>query len=370
EEGLRTLGARDPGHLELPRGRQSVPAAQFAQFAQVGAASSAPVAALPAPTTPARLKHLAGSGTPAVEHDVPASSPPTPPTRHIDPVPVPLVAQVAPVARVAQVATVARVAQVATVAGAGAGAGAPVDPPATRAPSRQVATADVSTAASAGGDLAAARHLVRSVLRRRAADEGGAAEGSRDETSTRLDALAHALGGRGPRGGDDAAPLAPLARALGAGQLDRVDRVLAAQEAARARPLHELALAVEGERGGIDRITVGVSGRTVGATIAPADAESAARLGGRLDELTRALERAGLEPEGVRVTAPDARDHVRDTVGRAAQVIEAGRGAGAGAHDRQQDSTSRERETWRQEERRQQQGERQRPRRDQQETEE
>ena len=91
----------------------------------------------------------------------------------------------------------------------------------------------------------------------------------------------------------------------------------------------------------------------------------ATRLGvsrGPVREATRALERAGLEPEAVRVAQGEGRESVRDLVREVAAreavrhaaptTIDAGRGAGA--EDRQHSHPHRERDAWLHEDRRQQ----------------
>jgi hypothetical protein len=152
-------------------------------------------------------------------------------------------------------------------------------------------------------------------------------------------------------------------------RFDRVDRVLAAQDAARGRPLHELTMSLDGVDGGTDRIRVGVTGRSVAATIEMHDPSSAAQMSTRLEDLTRALERAGLEPEALRVASSDSRDTMREAAATSARaslnVAEASRSASA-TPGRQEDTTPRDRDAWAHDDR-PRQGGRHRSRQEQQE---
>jgi len=343
EEGLRTLGARDPGHVELPR-------------AQTVAPRGTPSGAAPIDTPPGRmLESLEALSTLGARVERSTVAP---------------VAQVAGVARVAQVAEVAHVAPVGQLAAPREIA--PGGEPARAASNRRMRSESIESTGGPTRPAAAAlaRDLVRTVTRRRATDDGAEVGAGRDESAARLDQLAQALGRSSglAASGERAGAIETLARTVGGSQLDQVHRVLAAQDAARGRPITELSLALDAPESGVDRIHLGVSGRRVGATIEAIDDASATRIGGRLDELTRALGRAGLEPDAVRIAGPEARDVARDLGGRTMQPLEAGRGASTPGHDRQQDDTSRGGEAWTQEDRRQQSGGRHRSRRDQQET--
>lgn len=122
EEGLRTLGARDRGHIELPRtalARGSATALEDSGMALVDDAHT--------------VRRKDGILT-----DLPRS------TRQAEPATTPRADGIAQVARVAEVARVATVASVARVAGPGASHAA--SPPATPASFTTVASSDATTA--------------------------------------------------------------------------------------------------------------------------------------------------------------------------------------------------------------------------------
>jgi hypothetical protein len=82
---------------------------------------------------------------------------------------------------------------------------------------------------------------------------------------------------------------------------ERIARILQARDTAAERPLSSVVLRLEHPEGGEDRIRVDLRGQTIGATLDMHDAASADRLGAHVQELTRALERRGLDPEAVTV---------------------------------------------------------------------
>jgi hypothetical protein len=117
EEGLQTLGARDPGHLQLPRGVAAgfVPPAEPSSV--LGARVEAFGSTWRAPHAPSESARVSANLAPEQRPEGVAS-----------------IAGVAPVAAVADVAPVAGVASVATVAGVAAPGLAAASPPNLRRP--------------------------------------------------------------------------------------------------------------------------------------------------------------------------------------------------------------------------------------------
>jgi hypothetical protein len=88
----------------------------------------------------------------------------------------------------------------------------------------------------------------------------------------------------------------------GAGGTDiagRVARLLALQDAIHAAPVTGVTLEVGAEDGLAAKIRLGLRGNALDTLINVTDPAAAARLGGRVDDLRRALERTGLEPAAV-----------------------------------------------------------------------
>ncbi|GJG86604.1 hypothetical protein tb265_17850 [Gemmatimonadetes bacterium T265] len=332
-EGLRTLGPRDPGHLELPR---DVPG----EVAALGDAAGARVTveSFGVTTEPAG----AGAGAPAQPSSVASAIAAM--NAAIDS------AAVAPTAHVARVAAVAGVAPVATVASVAAPAAlsasmtstTAVAPKPTRAPreaDRQVdrgadhgSTRDVAPArrshardpkvADPGRTPVAVTAGASSHATNDAPDGEGAASGGHTpdrradarDTRTGLDTT-----GPGPRfvaplltvadSGPAATAATPApaasestaAPALGAVAAERIARVLDAQQAAAPRTVSHLTLRVERAEGGEDRIRLDVRGRAVDARIDVADLDAADHLATRTPELRAALAQHGLTTDDVRV---------------------------------------------------------------------
>lgn len=280
EEGLHTLGARDPGHLELPRG--------------IGEA----VRAVRLEVAPAPLRN--GAAAPA------AVAAPAP------------VAGVAPVATVASVAAVAPVARPGMAAGPESGAAdvargkghAEVDaaPAATPDSAKEAGWNAVDTGHAGGRSGAGGRDADR-----RSADEHGTpAAGA---TGAGRHFAAPTDGGTAQR--ETASPRSALG-AAGPDVAARVGRVLEAQQGAELRPLSRVLLHLDGEGDGAGSIRVSLRGPSVEATIDLADRASADRLTPRLAELQHALERRGLEPASLEVRSPAA--SATTTTGMAARA--------------------------------------------------
>ncbi|HEX7238952.1 MAG TPA: hypothetical protein VF263_01690 [Longimicrobiaceae bacterium] len=310
EEGLRTLGARDPGHLELPRG------AATPGFRPEDGASDAPAAGAPKRWI---------DGLPGEPHLPARAVPLVPPAPQVS-AGIAREAQVAGVAQVAPVAGVARVAQPAAVARVAA-PGAPMSTGSRAAPveveleDAAVEALAVSAEAAPAKPAAAAAqpHPVRPAAAGTSADarhpggEPGARERETAPAAAEIPARAEAdpaalrphAGAREPSSGP-AAPAAPVAAAPGADAASQVARVMEAREAAPAGPLSSMTLRVENGQGGEDRIRVDVRGGSVDAVIDLGAPGEAARVTRSVGELQQALERQGLAAESLRVRGAPA----------------------------------------------------------------
>ncbi len=270
EEGLRTLGVRDPGHLELPVDSQrSLTGGANASLARQATTNST--------TTTATMATQAG------------------------------------VARVAGVASVAGVARV--------GEGMrQID---RTASNTTVANATAMTGASAS--IGERGHGASSGFGR---DTQDTSERSGRESSTLGSARSESLGGSTPSAfGALNATHAGSASAAGSG-VERAAPPAGAEAAARAGDLQDLresapagslsrmTLNIDAPNGGQDRITVDLRGNSVGTQI-NTDAASAERLRLRTADLQDALGRHGLESESVRISGT-ARSEATDP---ARQVI-------------------------------------------------
>jgi hypothetical protein len=303
EEGLHTLGAQDPGHLELPgsglspntssdvngssiAGRLSI--AQLAQVAggdsRVTSASVAPVAGTAQTATVSPLAPLA-----------PAAS-------------VAQVAQAATVARVAQAAQTAQVSQSARVA-----------PSAHPGAGTSTTNATSGTRANAGGVAAAAvaaRNAREGSQRFGAnadANGGNAGNGGGTQSDARAGltnaATAFALRDQGAAqinqlSGLAATPVTAASTAAAASSSAlRAERVMAAIDDAPARPVSRLTMSVDAGNGTADQVDVALRGATVTASIDAADPRAAQVMSARSDDLVRALSRDGLQVDQLTVRA-------------------------------------------------------------------
>ena len=295
EEGLSTLGARDPGHLEL---RVEDALSSLDQIASIKEA------------------HV------SVEEGASRAA---------------RVAQVAAVARVAPPAGLARVATVAAVAASAAPSTSAITnrphAPSTDANSvlaqgrvmqaHNATSADLSASplvngANAVGILAAAANSAASGTSDGAF--GQSPRGQRDMASVmRAAGVLRASGVNGARG---AAPMsaasvlagvmgpasgapfdgsAPVLGMRGATSALRADQVASLLEARDRQPVSSMLLTVDDEGGGVDRIRVDVRGARVGAEILFGAAGDATQAATRVSELARALEQRGLAPDALRV---------------------------------------------------------------------
>jgi len=349
EEGLRTLGPLDPGHVELPTAASLAvsPAASSESTAPIPPDVRPAIIARAAPTIASLPSIAAGaaklqSGAERVDA-LPPAQPATvvapAPGARAQPRPVARVARVAGVAQVAQVAHVAQVAQVAAVAVVGGQPAASVRTTPARARPTDASTAlrdgDVRGAGNAGAlsSLASSPAGPSSPVARLALAASGASAGSptardlamsagpNDERSARSrteataresaaevlrqarDELMHAVMGTDPASGGSS-PATPGADAAAVGHADmseRIARLLKVQDAAADRPLSQVMLRLERPDGGEDRVRVDLRGTSVTATLDVSDQAAADRLGANVGELQRALERHGFDAESLTV---------------------------------------------------------------------
>jgi hypothetical protein len=295
EEGLRTLGPMDPGHVE---------------FAATGGARAHVVAA-----------NIAGAGT------APGAS-----------AQIATVAAVAQVAQVAQVAEVAQVARVATVAAPalpggiqGEGSGV-ADGTSGDSSARGAGALDANGSAPSARGTAWATHATAPATQppaaMNAAAEAGAtdpdksghksegAEPGRHESASgngshRTDVTSALLSGAPSTASTNA--LRHVGALGGADVAERIARVLQLQSDGASRPLSHVVLRLDDGDGNPDLIRVGVRGSGVDATLALRDPAVAGRLEAQIGELHQALGRHGLTGESLQVQllASEALDAVR-----------------------------------------------------------
>jgi hypothetical protein len=321
EEGLRTLGARDPGHVELPGGvrvESLTVAANSASSLLDGSAAKglevarAAVAQVAGRTDPAQ---------PAVPQTVAAQA-----GGMVGPAGVARVARVAQVAQPAQVAQVATVARVATPGPIGGGRG--VQAP-QGVPQSTPGVVPDQLAASAGGGATGREN--------RGEDRSSQGEVLAEAfTESGRTAPSGAHPGLEMRGGG-ATEVRGAPAAFGAEAAERIARVLQLQDAAPARPLSQMVLRLDNPMGGEDRIRVDLRGGSVGAALNMGDAATAARIQAEIGQLQKALEGRGLQAEHLSVTSAVAGRELAEAL-RTALPSEGGRGS-------QQDPDAR-RENW------------------------
>jgi uncharacterized protein YcbK (DUF882 family) len=274
EEGLHTLGARDPGHLELvsAKGLTQMTAGVSIAGVQLGASGDSTTAAS------TRQSPRDASAAPVAQ--------------------IAQLASVAAPAQVAAVATVAAVAAVASVASSGlatTGVTAPVARVTAAVNQQRVApTADDAVS----GDGKRSARNARSAREGAVLDALAAARSSvpRDSADARL-----AIDPTSRLTGSSGMSVPTAARGVDAGA--RVAQVFGLQDAKAAQPMSSLLLRLDNGAGGEDRIRVDLRGTTVGASIDMRDADAAQQLAKNLPDLTRSLEARGLDTGALRVRA-------------------------------------------------------------------
>ena len=322
EEGLRTLGPRDPGHIEMvsqptldvaghvatiaelsvsatPRAQAGVaPARSSVSPALPATAAFSPDSVAAAPARPTLngqpLRALVAPEQQAQDNsgssDLPrrAAGPPSAQPQPGMAPPSEVVARVARVGRVAvpaavtQPAPVGRVATIASVASvaaptSGRTGGSPTGQD-DRPRGDQGSTKGLATAAPDGRE--------REELNALAIASVSTTEAGSDSVATASQAL----------------DLAPAPNTNGA----RASEILALQDAKDSQPVSHMVLRLDNADGGQDRIRVDLRGSSVGATIDTQDPAVAAQLSNRMHELSSALENRGLAADSLRVRAAAA----------------------------------------------------------------
>lgn len=263
EEGLRTLGVRDPGHLELPR--------------------EARRNAINGGVTPKALTD--GATQPRITH---ATLQPT--------------SAQGGVARVAGVAQAASIARVADTGGSRRFEGA-------YGPSSNGAHPATATT------VAAASIVSGQALSHDASGDAGAHDASTNDRRSSPSAPPPASGSTSPAFGtlhtstviaapSDSTSTVPSAGVLAA---ERVSDLQQLRDNAPAGSVSRMTLTVDTPDGGTDQITIDLRGATVDTQITT-DAASADRLRMRTAELQDALGRHGLESDSVRISASGRAD--------------------------------------------------------------
>jgi hypothetical protein len=264
EEGLQTLGSRDPGHVELPRGVRMESLAVSTEGTSAlldGAALRAADA-----TRSAMAAGADGRGEGGI-------------------------ARVASVARVAEVAQVATVARVASPGGTGVGSvEAPTVAPAADQPMAIVAGRAGGEGSQSSGDQG---HRDGQPTGAEAVAEPRADDSSRLGVGSQL--------GTDPRSAF-AAELRGATGSFGPEAAERIARVLQLQDTASNRPLSQMVLRLDNAMGGEDRIRIDLRGSAVGASLSVSDPVTAGRLQSELGQLQKALEGRGLQTEHLSVS--------------------------------------------------------------------
>jgi hypothetical protein len=314
EEGLRTLGARDPGHVELPGNGKPL------ALTDASAMSVEPAdASRPDVTAGASLSRVAqfAQATPVAHASQLAAVAQTPRMPQMPQMPqmlqMPRTDQLAQVAQVAQVPQAAQVARMAQVAKPGAAAvsgrtvdmtGQPVDAkgqPAQSLGAVRVALANGGKSGGSGAQTSSDRGNQSGNDSRNGYASLGA-NFSVHTTPSHIDAP------------QNAAPVSTAA--------NHVENVMAAMDSAPARPLSQITMHVDAGNGTTDRIHVAMRGSSLSSTIDAADPRAAQAMSARSEELVRALNRDGIDVESLRVRAAAQQPSVGVTAATGAQTTQ------------------------------------------------
>ena len=248
EEGLRTLGAIDPGHLELRGNGPKLDAGSLI------------------PTAPADAN---GQGQSQLG-----------------------IARVADVAPVADVAQIAKVADVAVVAQPGVGKPVQIAPMTANAEVAANAAA-IRVAAAKGGNTGSA--FGQSSQK----DSGDAKSGNSN---------GYAGFGQGVsmREHSSSFSVPTVAAAAGSDAVARAEQLMSVMDATPARQLSTLTMSLDNANGTSDKIQLSMRGSSLDTTIATSDTRVAQLLNAKSDELSKALSKDGIELRELRVrTATD-----------------------------------------------------------------
>jgi hypothetical protein len=344
EEGLRTLGSRDPGHLELPRttvdAREGAAARRGLMFAQRNGTQDAGLptmvvrpGGIAQVARVAQVAQVAQVATPGLTTNITARTPGGASERaqqvaatraravKLGALPVPD----------ASVVSAAAPDATATLRGPDAALRARIDGETVEAtvPSE---SADASAKLPANGDASTGRGARGRDGASTEAERDGAARDAENTRSTRqsrgrtgstatldhapraqTETMREAIGTSGTR---HTAPITPA----GSLAAERVADLLAARDAQPTGPLGELRLALDPATDGVSEVRLALQNGSLDATLRTSDAGIARGLAAEVSTLTRSLERQGFESARVSVqldAAQQARAVALDTVAAA-----------------------------------------------------
>ncbi len=386
EEGLHTIGMRDPGHLELPASVAGSARPNAAALAG-GATTGIDLAAL------TQLASDAGARVESLDLEM-DSVPATTTTRNNNgsaaahntlAQPSNGLARAASVATIAQVATVARVARVAvpgartggrvaidgdrgiahsgqlsarahnssangaTATAASVGSASATDSAGSAGSAARLAAAEstaASTAPLAAGQMSALNGQVSPRARARSIGDEQAAETSGEASANSDSSTLFGGDGRRDGGSPAAAPrMASITGASAADALTRIDQIDALRDGSASRPLSHLTLTMDNADGGTDRIRVDVRGSQAGAILELSDPMLRDRVSSNLGELQKALEQRGLQSDSLQVrrAAPGATE-AQDMSSRIAGATLEREGVRAGSNNNPGQSSTQQRE--------------------------
>jgi uncharacterized protein YcbK (DUF882 family) len=264
EEGLRTLGAKDPGHLELFGNGRPLNANAFASHSTSLTPKEPADAFGPGRMTEARLMQLSQ---------------------------VAQVAEVSQVSQVSQVAApqVAEVAQVARPEMPGVSRGAPSPTIASTQKVEIIAAEAKPSSRETSADTNDKNN------------NGNGGNGKSEHRGGYNSALAAAVALR------DASPSHAPAQPITAGHAmsaaDRAAQIIAAYQDAPARPLSQITMNVDAGNGVTDKVQIAMRGASLNAAIDAGDTRGAEVMRSRADELVKALTKDGIDVESLRVRA-------------------------------------------------------------------
>jgi hypothetical protein len=365
EEGLHTLGAKDPGHLELPRDVPGKgPAGSFASAGSgalewertlAGAASVAQqrggnargglarVARVADVAAVARVAQVARPGAP----NRPATAPQDLRTHPVSPRPELDPSLLSPPSLLPILGPLTEPLLIAQEASRGPEQGSSALPQAIGA--ARIAPMDASTASQTNSILAGAL----SARSEQGASDGQSQEQSNGERGSRQESASPGVGGDSelPRGEGTVArafsstPLAEARLPTGSDAVQRTAQILAMKEGAASTPVNHLLLRLDSPGGGEDRIRVDLRNGVVGTTLNLENPQEAQRLTAQAADLRQSLEKQGLDADVVKIrthsSAADSRPEIRAAI--AAAELEASR---SGSHSRSGSDSGPSREGW------------------------
>ncbi|MBC8088923.1 MAG: hypothetical protein H7Z40_16785 [Phycisphaerae bacterium] len=294
EEGLGTLGARDPGHLELPKEEWTNGWTNNADVRVTGSFTSSGNSGIARVATVARVATIASAGNAGRAATIPQP-----------------VQQNTPIN-----ASLGLMAQAANTGGSTSSSNSSAEQDTSRDRRNQSARSTV-TPSEAATEKSSSRATVT----------------DRDKSGTQN--ASPMFGGSTGSTTSFIGPVDELERPAGvtaAEAAERVEGINTMRQQQGSKPLSQLTLEMDGPDGSTQQITVDVRGNTVGTHIS-ADSQSADRMRSHVNELKTGLENRGLESDSVRISSQGARaaDAADQVKAGATSDREALRMSGAGA---------------------------------------